>query len=235
MGDGIHGAGCVLARWCVVLAALVAAGCASKEPSPDDQLQELLQMLPGHYDNVAQAQADAQHGIMPPHEALALDIVPVDAPMIGDNVFYVQETAAEDPRRVMAQKVMVFAVVKKDIVQTDFALSEPHRWRNGQLNPDLFKSLMTQDVHSSKGCSLRWKKAQGHFVGANESKTCHGISVAAGGMAQIESRAELGPEEYATAEIAFDKPGHLARGHRDEPFYRFRKQSKEAESASPND
>jgi hypothetical protein len=39
---------------------------------------------------------------------------------------------------VLGQKVVMFGVVKGKIVQTDFALNEPHRWRNGQNNPDLF-------------------------------------------------------------------------------------------------
>jgi hypothetical protein len=214
---------------CVAVTALLLAGCASKEANPDVELQELIQMLPGHYDNVAQAQSDVAKGVQPPHEALVLDIVPIDAVMIGENVFYVQEGIAGDPRRVLGQKIMVLGVVKKDVVQTDFALADPHRWRNGQLNPELFKGIMTQDVHSTKGCSLRWKRSEGKFVGANEPKTCHGRAGGAGGIAQIESKAELGPEEYATAELAFDKPGHLALGRGDDPFYRFRKATTESE------
>jgi len=220
-----------MARWLVVTCCFAApwlAGCASKEPSPDVQIQELVQLLPGHYDNSAQAKSDSERGVHPLHDALVLDIIPIDAPMIGENVFYVQESAFGDPRRVTGQKIMMFGVVKKEIVQTDFALAEPFRWRNGQLNPDLFKSLMTQDVHSSKGCSLRWKKGEGRFTASNEPKTCHG-STGGAGMAQIESRAELGPEEYATAELAFDRPGHLVRGREDDPFYRFRKQSRQAQ------
>jgi CpeT/CpcT family (DUF1001) len=219
-----------LALACVVLAGLALAGCAgSKEPKPDVELQELIQLLPGHYDNTAQVQSDIAKGVNPPHEALVLDIVPIDAVMIGENVFYVQEGIAGDPRRVLGQKLMVFGVVKKDVVQTDFALADPHRWRNGQLNPELFKGIMTQDVHSTKGCSLRWKRVEGKLVGANEPKTCHGRAGGAGGIAQIESKAELGPEEYATSELAFDKPGHLAQGREDDPFYRFRKATTDSE------
>ena len=211
---------------CVSVAGLLLSGCASKEPNPDAELQDLLQMFPGHYDNTGQVQADIAHGVQPPHEAVALDIVPIEAVMIGENVFYVQESIAGDPRRVLAQKVVMFGVVKKKIVQTDFTLGEPHRWRNGQLNPDLFKGLMTQDVRSTKGCSLRWKRSEaGNFVGSNEPKTCHGRAGGAGGVSQIEYRAELGPLDYAIAELAFDKPGHLAQGHEEEHFYRFRKQS----------
>lgn len=213
---------------CLAVASLVLAGCASTEEKPDVALQELIQMYPGHYDNTAQVQADIAHGVQP-HEALALDIVPIEAIMIGENVFYVQESIAGDPKRVLGQKVVMFGVIKKEIVQTDFALAEPHRWRNGQLTPDLFKGLMTQDVHSTKGCSLRWKRSEGHFVGTNDPKTCHARAGGAGGISQIQSRAELGPLEYATAELAYDKPGHLAQGRLDEPFYRFRKQSHDSD------
>jgi CpeT/CpcT family (DUF1001) len=215
---------------CVLIAGVVLAGCASHEPSPDIELQELVQMFPGHYDNTAQAQADIAKGVQSPHEALALDIVPIDAVMIGENVFYVQESIAGDPKRVLGQKIVMFGVVKKKIVQTDFALAEPYRWRNGQFNPDLFKAIMTQDVRSTKGCSLRWKRTDsGNLEGSNDPKTCHSRAGGAGGIAAIESRAELGPIEYSTAELAFDKPGHLAAGRPDEPFYRFRKQSHDTE------
>lgn len=207
----------------LVAASLFLAGCAHKKDSinPDVEVSELIQMLPGHYDNAAQVQSDIAKGINPPHEALTLDIVPIDAVMIGENVFYVQESITGDPRRVLGQKLVVIGVVRKDVVQTDFALDDPHRWRNGQLNPELFKGIMAQDVRSTKGCSLRWKRENGKFVGANEPKTCHGRAGGAGGIAQIEARAELGPEEYATSEQAFDKPGHLALGRGDDPFYRF--------------
>ncbi len=181
-------------------------------------------MFPGHYDNSTQVQSDIANG-RPPHEALALDIVPIEAIMIGENVFYLQESIAGDPNRVLGQKLVMFGVVKKEIVQTNFALNEPNRWRNGQNNPDLFKGIMTQDVRSTKGCSLRWKRSEGKFVGSNDPRTCHARAGGAGLISQIQSRAELDPVEYATAELAYDKPGHLAQGRTDEPFYRFRKQS----------
>ena len=75
---------------------------------------ELLQVAEGHapttqweqpFDapltDVFQVQADIAKGVQPPHEALALDIVPIDAVMIGENVFYVQESIAGDPKRVL--------------------------------------------------------------------------------------------------------------------------------------
>src|SRR3979411_2543687 len=104
-------------------ACLALTGCASTEEKPDVTMQELVLMFPGHYDNSAQVEADIAHGVQPPHEALVLDVVPIEAIMIGENVFYVQESVAGDPKRVLGQKVVMFGVVKKQIVQTDFALA----------------------------------------------------------------------------------------------------------------
>jgi hypothetical protein len=211
------------------LASLLWIDCAgAKEPKADVEILELVQMFPGHWDNSAQVQEETAKGVRP-HEALVLDVVPIEAIMLGSNVFYVQESIAGDPNRVLGQKVVMFGVVKGKIVQTDFALNEPHRWRNGQNNPDLFKGIMTQDVRSIKGCSLRWKRAEsGNFEGANEAKTCHNRVVGVG-VAAIEIKAELGPTEYATSEQAVDKSGHPTSAQQSDPYYRFRRLSRDAD------
>jgi hypothetical protein len=212
-----------------LIASLLLVGSASgKEPKAEVEILELVQMFPGHWDNTAQVQEETAKGVRP-REALVLDIVPIEAIMLGSNVFYVQESVAGDPNRVLGQKVVMFGVVKGKIVQTDFALNEPHRWRNGQNNPDLFKGIMTQDVRSIKGCSLRWKRAEsGNFEGTNEAKTCHNRVVGIG-VAAIELKAELGPTEYATSEQAVDKAGHPTGTQQADPYYRFRRLSRDAD------
>ena len=57
--------------------------------------------LAGSYDNLAQSRAS------PDHAPLRLMIAPVQAPLVGEHVFYVQEMAADDPRRVLAQHLYV--------------------------------------------------------------------------------------------------------------------------------
>jgi hypothetical protein len=210
----------------VALACLAPADLVCADEKPEMVLAELVQMFPGHYDNTAQVQSEAAQGVASPHVAVALDIAPIEAIMLGDNVFYVQETIAGDPNRVLGQKIVMFGVVKKQIVETDYSLGEPHRWRNGHLNPDLFKGLMVDDVHTTKGCSLRWVRRDDKLVAANEPKTCHAKAVGSGGFTALQLRAELGPVEYATAEQVFDKSGHEAP-HATDPFYRFRKTAHE--------
>jgi hypothetical protein len=136
------------------------------------ELTQLLAVFPGNYDNTAQAEADARTGVRPAHEAVALSITHVFAPRLGHYAYYAQESAADDPRRVLSQKMYSFEVdPKRGIVETTYQLIEPLRWRDGQLNKDLFTSMMTSDVQP-EGCQLLWKKKDAGFVATHDAKVC---------------------------------------------------------------
>ena len=197
-------------RVLAVLAAALLSACASQSKLHEAELAQLLEWYPGHYSN-----ADA---------ALELNIVRVYAPLIGDYVFYSQESAADDPRRVIAQRVVAFEYVKgQGIIQSLWSLAEPMRWRDAHLNPELFKSLQPQDFAPMPGCELLWTQKEGRFTGANDVKACRSTSPATGGTVRLELRAELTPEELALAEQSYDVSGKLVQGNAAEPFYRFRR------------
>ena len=226
---GCGGAASVATAWTapVLMVAILAtgaiAGCTSQTEMREAELDQLLHWLPGRYDNSAQAKSDALHNVRPPHDALALVVVPVDDPLIGKFVYYVQEMAADDPRRVMAQRVWTFEVTDKGIVQSVWTLAEPLRWREGERDPDLLRSLMKQDVVQTRGCDLNWKKTDGHFSASNDPKHCQQTSRITSGTIHIETRLQLQAAELGLAENATDAAGQLVQGRTDEPFYRFQK------------
>jgi hypothetical protein len=155
-----------------VAAAAVLGACASQEHLQEVELTQLLAVLPGTYDNSAQAELDARNGVHPGHDAVALTITHVQAPRLGHHVYYAQETAADDPRRVLSQAMFSFNVdEKRGIVETLYQLNEPLRWRDGQLNKELFSSMMTSDVQT-EGCQLFWKKKDAGFAAAHDPKVC---------------------------------------------------------------
>jgi hypothetical protein len=156
----------------VALAAL-GSGCADNpnKHSETDMLG-LLALLPGRYDNSAQADLEAHNGTRPAHDAVALVITRVYTPRLGHNVYYAQETAADDPRRVFTQKMYGFeADEKRGILETLYEFVDPLRWRDGQQNPDLFTSIVIDDVQA-EGCRLLWKKTADGYVGNNDPKAC---------------------------------------------------------------
>ncbi len=227
----------------IATAAVFLTGCASKQRLNEEDLHRLVRWLPGTYDNTEQAKADARKGVRPPHDAVEVAIVPLGSVSVGRNSFYVQETAADDPRRVLSQKVVLFSVTDKGIMESMASLVDPLRWRDGQRDPDVFLGMTPKDLNMSSGCELIWKRAvetgqatpkrsgEGakkqqenvRFLGANDPKHCLATSHVVPGLVQVELRAELTANELALAELQYDTNGQLIQGSKDEPFYRFRK------------
>jgi hypothetical protein len=166
----VRGGRCACA---VVLAALVGLGaCTDQSKVREAELTQLLALLPGRYDNSAQAELDARSGVRPAHDAVALVITRVYTPRLGHHVFYAQEMAADDVRRVFSQKMYSFQVdEKRGIVETVYQLNEPLRWRDGQLNKDMFTALVAEDVQA-EGCELLWKRKEELFVATHDPKVC---------------------------------------------------------------
>jgi len=168
------GAAAALAIVAAMLCACMSQGGKDghSDKAKEVDLTALLVVLPGTYDNAAQAEADARSGARDPHDAVALTLTHVTAPRLGHYVYYAQETAADDPRRVLSQKMYSFKFdEKRGIIETVYELVEPLRWRDGQLNKDLFNSMMTTDVQA-EGCQLFWKKKDNGFEARHDQKAC---------------------------------------------------------------
>jgi hypothetical protein len=179
---------------------LIVCGCAEHAKVSEAEMTQLLAVLPGNYDNNAQAELEARNGARPVHVVVAITITHVYVPRLGHHVYYAQETAADDPRRVLSQKMYSFQLdEKRGIVETLYRLVEPLRWRDGQLNKDLFTSLMSEDVQP-EGCQLLWKRKDAGFVATHDPKVCP----EAGGGAVVP-QAELSVDVLSIGEYKFRK------------------------------
>jgi hypothetical protein len=162
-------------RAAVVLATVLAAvsGCKQDQSKVNEgELTQLLALLPGEYDNRAQVELEARNGTRPGHDAVTLIITRVFTPRLGHHIYYAQEIAADDPRRVLSQRMYSFEVdEKRGIVETLYQFVEPLRWRDGQQNKDLFTSVVTEDVQG-EGCVLLWKRDGARFVATHDPKVC---------------------------------------------------------------
>jgi hypothetical protein len=228
--------------------ACLLTGCASanREKEHEAALARLAHWLPGNYDNTAQAKADVQKGIHPPHDAVELDVALIDSISIGRNVFYFQESAADNPLRVLSQRVVVFTSSEKGIIESVNTLNDPLRWRDGWRNPEIFEGMTPRDFKATSGCDITWKpeeppatdksdakkvskeeakraEEKRHLIGINDRKRCQMTSHAAMGLVQVELRGEVGPNEISLAELQYDQDDKLVQGNPAEPFYRFRR------------
>jgi hypothetical protein len=204
------------ARTLLLTALMLLAACAAQPERDEVFMAELALVLSGSYDNLAQSRAGAGHA------SLRLVIAPVQVPLLGERVFYVQEMAADDPRRVFSQRLYVLHPVEGSeravLVQADFA--ETARWRDGHLNRDLFKSLLPQDVRVRGGCDLLIQRSATGFTGAGGS-ACRIAAPGNGETLRVEQRLELDADGLALQEIQRDAAGAVVRGGEADPWYRF--------------
>lgn len=203
-------------RLLMVCAALLAAACASG-PKPDQVfMAQLLATLPGSYDNLAQSRAS------PDHAPLRLMIAPVEAPLVGDHVYYVQEMAADSAERVLAQRLYVVNPVAGEemAVLTQAELIEPRRWRDGHLKRNLFQSMLMQDLRVRAGCDLLFKRDKGSFAAALTGN-CRGSARDTGEALRVEQRITLDADGIAVFEQHRDAAGKLVYGDEPDPWYRY--------------
>ena len=212
------------ARGCrIVLSLLLAttlAGCASQEKLRQADMAALAAALPGTYDNAAQARDDIAGNVGSPHAGLRLMVTAIYAPLVGKHVFHVRETSLDDPRRLVMQRIWTLAVLPdKRIAQGVMALAEPERWRSG--DPELFRSLLPQDLRSLSGCDLYWTRTESGFSGENRHASCRADARAGTDAHTVEYRAELEGDRLALSERLYDSAGRVVMGDSAEPFYRF--------------
>lgn len=207
-------------------------------------ITEIADWLPGTYDDTAQVRAEEQAG-GPQRDAIAVVVVPVFVPSIGDHVFFAEAMLAKDPQRVVSEQLLSFAVDNQGaIVQTNYVLKDPLRWRSAYLNPELFEGLQTPDLKGIAGCPLAWTRVDDKFTATNDDAVCRpkgagkqgagkpgtGSGGAGAAAAPRTVLAELTADEYSvvrripdavTAAPASGKPS--APGPADDPLEHFRK------------
>jgi hypothetical protein len=215
-----HAAGTMMTLAMSLAACAALSGCGSELKKAQVNVAQIADLLPGHYTNAAQADADAKAG-REKHEPKAIDIVRLDLPLLSDYAFYAQENSLEEMGHILSQRLFTFEPVKDGtVVQRIYTFAQPARWREGLSNPGVFTGMMFKDTAAMPGCELVWKKEGDKFVAANSRETCR-VSSPSAGTLRTEMKVELGGDELAMAELGYTAGGKLVQGNAADRFYRF--------------
>lgn len=209
----------------LLAAALALGGCATPQSSQSDvQIRQIEGWLPGHYDNRAQVATDRKHGGYL-HPAVSAVIVRVDSLMVGDHVYYLQESDTDDPQKMLGQYIISFESVKDRIVEAVWTFSDPKHWRGADETPELLTAMQPADLKLLTGCSLAWKKVEDHFTAGNDPKLCHSTPISVPAAVSAHWRMELSADQLGISEQAYDSDGDLVYGTLEDSYIRLRKRS----------
>jgi hypothetical protein len=195
----------------IMLALLCAAPFAAQ--ARDKKKEEadfviFLRELPGDYDNLTQAEGetDAQHA-----SAIVLSVKPLNVQTLGKLVMFARETVADDPRRVLSQRIWIIERDKQNqIVQKVYGFREPQRWIHAGDDPLLMQSLLPDDLTQLTGCELNWVKTDTGFRGQVVEHRCRPASAAEGQL--IVTSAELQGDDLQMTELQAGAGGRLPTG-----------------------
>ncbi|HEY6451907.1 MAG TPA: CpcT/CpeT family chromophore lyase [Steroidobacteraceae bacterium] len=215
----------------LALGALALGGCAAEHGGShgkrgDVSLEELQTRLPGRYDNAAQARADAETGVAEPHEAVDLLIAPADAALIGKIAYYVRESVAGNPQRVLSQRIWVLGhatnmhTKEQYVEQRIYLFKEPERWAHVGDDPELLQSLIPEDLRQLQGCDLIWMRHDTVLEAHRRVEDCNPAARSEGLL--LEQRIELRDNKLSMVEQQVGPDGlrPLPAAQAD-PFYRF--------------
>jgi hypothetical protein len=196
-------------------AAVLLLGCAGQARRGQAELEQLKQALPGVYGAPAQSAsaAGASASGTPAAAAVTLSILPVAAQFIGENVFLVRETAADNAQLVLSQGVWTLTLAPKParIVQQSFLLKDPRRWVGAAEHPEMLLSMLPQDLQPLPGCELAWEKtADGFQAMALQAGGCRPGAAAQG--LWIERGARLAGQRLTLTERHTGADGALDGG-----------------------
>jgi len=141
---------------------------------------------------------------------------PVVAPAIGEQIFYVQQSAGTELGKPYRQRIYRFSVdeaaaaVKLEI----FRLKDEKAWLDGQRKPERFASLTPQDLTPIPGCEVWWRfdAARQSFAGTMLPDACRFVSPRSGQRLTVNDTLELRADQIWINDQARDDSGQLVFG-----------------------
>lgn len=171
----------LLATGLVACACLAASAQERKYTLLEREIEYLMEIWPGDYDNREQLQFDFNVGKRSLDEGAHLrvhsQIRRVDLPAFGEYVLYVEEYRDNDPGSIFRQRLYEFIADEAENairVRLHF-FRDGNTWLGAQDNPESLSRLTREDTLTLAGCDLFLARDVDAITGGMKAESCvHG-------------------------------------------------------------
>ncbi len=197
----------------ILVTVLCGAGLNLQPASAADQamLDSLADLMAGRFDN----QAAISAGEVQEDDFLSDWRQRIDAPGLGDTVFYLQLNDGAD-RGLYRQRILVLSIdsATDSIKQVAYTLKSAEQFIDAMSTSDVFRDLGPDDVERmfDDGCAQHWTRTQNGFSGHVDPATCRIISSRTGKPRRIEALTVITATTLDLAERGFDDDGNQLFG-----------------------
>lgn len=189
------------------------------ERSLDDDLALMMEWFPGEYDNNEQVWQQKTDGVEEKdrHEHIHHIFMKVDAPKIGEHIYFVKQYQGGDYEDVYRQRLYKFTRndVEGAIQLTIYNFNDEKRFRYMDKTPALAGELTAEDLRTTPGCEVYWKFNGEYFDGYMHPTSCTFVSRRSGKKITITDTLRLTENEIWIGDKAYDEDGNKVFG-RDE-------------------
>jgi len=131
--------------------ALLLAACSTSASRREADFDALRHSLPGIYASAP--------------SAVRLAITPFIAQAVGDHLYFVRQTAADNEHLVLAERIWMLTLDKQGrLIQQMFAFKDPRRWLGAAEHRDLLLGMLPEDLTPLSGCELVWARTPSGFA-----------------------------------------------------------------------
>lgn len=167
------------------------------------QLEDLAGMMQGRFDSHPPGTDVAT----PVEQRIVDSRQRLDAPELGDAVFYLQLNQGAD-LKLYRQRILVLSVDPENgaITQKAYTLREPEKFIDARSGDAILEGLSESDIEPMfrEGCGQRWTADGDAFRGYTDPATCRIISSRTGKPRRIEAVNLLTVDSLALVERGYD-------------------------------
>jgi hypothetical protein len=170
-------------------------------------LAVLAGLLPGRFDNSWQVKEDLKTGAESPHEHIQMTFKPINMPVLGERVFYVERyyvgsNPQGDQGQINAQRIYSFGLnlAAGAIELVVYSIADSAVGAEVQEDVRKLAGLHRDDLRSFAGCEIYWRREGEHFVASSSKGACRMESEVQVGTLLAEFSFRLSKDEISVEE-----------------------------------
>jgi hypothetical protein len=196
------------------------AGCAEMPKKTSDNLDadmaRMMTWFTGEFDNYEQVWQQEVDGLKKEdrHEHIHHIFKPVNAPNIGDTMFFVKQFTDGDYENVYRQRLYKFHknLAENAIQLTIYSYLDEAKYRNGDQTPEMFENITAEELKTTAGCEVFWRFNGEYFDGVMKENGCFFFSKRSGKKITITDTLRLTDSEIWIGDKAYDEQGQKVFG-----------------------
>lgn len=204
---------------------LAQKGKQTIETSLQNDLVLFNKCFEGEFDNFQQVFKQKEDKVANVQEHIHSIFKKVSLPQIGNCVYYVLQYSDGDSTKIYRQRLYNFTINKiaEAIQLTIYSFKNDGAYYYSHVRPFQLEKISLENLTTTDGCEVYWKKQGEKFIGFMTDKACNLISKRSGKKVFITDSLVLTKDEIWIRDEAYDEQRNYVFGNKDKIHHKLKR------------